>query len=130
MPRLLIVDDEPAVLDLLKRYLQRVGYEVEIALDGEKAWSMFSSAPDRFDLVISDLRLPGIGGEELLTRMRERRPGLRALISSGSPHEPALPDVEFLLKPYLPKMMVEVIERMLSRSDPNAGAGKANSQKA
>ena len=49
----------------------------------------------------------------MLQRMRQRQPSLRALISSGYPHEPVLRDVGFLLKPYLPKMMVEAIDQIL-----------------
>jgi DNA-binding response OmpR family regulator len=111
---LLIVDDEPAVLDLLRRYLGRLGYSVEIAPNAEVALDLFEAAPDDYDLVITDLTLPGMSGEDLLTRMRARRPSLRALISSGYPHEPVLPKVGFLLKPYLPKMLVELISQMLS----------------
>jgi CheY-like chemotaxis protein len=111
--RLLIVDDEPAVLDLLKRYLERVGYAVEVTPNGETALDLFEASPERYDLVITDLNLPGIGGEELLRQMRQRQPSLRALISSGYPHQPMLRDVGFLLKPYLPKMMVEAIDQML-----------------
>jgi two-component system cell cycle sensor histidine kinase/response regulator CckA len=111
--RLLIVDDEPAVLDLLRRYLERLGYSVDVAPSGEAALEIFQSDPERFDLVITDLNLPAMGGEELLLRMRQRKPFLRALISSGYPHQPRLPDVGFLLKPYLPKMMVEAIHQLL-----------------
>lgn len=110
--RLLIVDDEPAVLELLKRYLERLGYVVEVTPSGEAALDLFQSAPEPYDLVITDLNLPGMGGEEMLKRMRQRQPSLRALISSGYPHEPLLRDVGFLLKPYLPKMMVEAIDQM------------------
>jgi CheY-like chemotaxis protein len=112
--RLLIVDDEPAILELLKRYLERLGYGVETTPNAEAALDLFEAAPDRYDLVITDLSLPGMGGEELLKRLRQCRPSLRALISSGLPHAPTLPNVGFLLKPYLPKAMVEVIEQMLS----------------
>lgn len=108
------MDDEPAVLGLLRRYLERLGYAVEIAPNAEAALDLFEAAPDGYDLVITDLTLPGMSGEELLTRMRQRRPSLRALISSGYPHQPALPKVGFLLKPYLPKMLVEIIGQMLS----------------
>jgi CheY-like chemotaxis protein len=111
--RLLIVDDEPAVLDLLKRYLERLGYVVETTPSGEAALQLFEAGPERYDLVITDLNLPGIGGEELLKRMRERRPTQRALISSGYPHQPILSGVGFLLKPYLPKMIAEAINQML-----------------
>jgi CheY-like chemotaxis protein len=108
------VDDEAAVLDLLQRYLERLGYAVEIAHSAEAALHLFEATPDAYDLVITDLTLPGMSGEELLRRMRQQRPSLRALISSGYPHEPVLPEVGFLLKPYLPKMLVEVIGQMLS----------------
>jgi DNA-binding NtrC family response regulator len=112
--RLLIVDDEPAVLDLLKRYLERAGYTVEMSGTAEDALNLFEAGPDRYDLVITDLKLPGMGGEDLLKRMRDRNPAIRALIASGYPHRPMLANVGFLLKPYLPKMMVESIEQMLS----------------
>jgi DNA-binding NtrC family response regulator len=112
--RLLIVDDEPAVLDLLKRYLERLGHSVEITASAEAALELFEAAPERYDLVITDLKLPGMGGEDLLKRMRDRKPSLRALISSGYPHRPSLPNVGFLLKPYLPDMMIESIERMFN----------------
>lgn len=112
--RLLIVDDEPAVLDLLKRYLERVGYAVELSASAEGALVLFEAAPERYDLVITDLKLPGMGGEELLKRMRQLKPALRALIASGYPHRPTLANVGFLLKPYLPKMIVESIEQMFS----------------
>ena len=112
--RLLIVDDEPAVLDLLKRYLERVGYSVEMSASAEAALDLFEAAPYGYDLVITDLKLPGMGGEDLLKRMRARNPSVRALIASGYPHRPALANVGFLLKPYLPKMMVDSIERMFN----------------
>jgi|HubBroStandDraft_3_1064219.scaffolds.fasta_scaffold683060_1 CheY-like chemotaxis protein len=111
--RLLIVDDEPAVLDLLKRYLERLGYAVEVTPSGEAALDLFHAAPEPYDLVITDLNLPGMGGEEMLKQMRQRQPSLRALISSGYPHDPVLGNVGFLLKPYLPKMMVEAIDQIL-----------------
>src|SRR4051794_16590021 len=101
--RLLIVDDEPALLVLLKRYLERSGFVVDTTADAETALELFAAAPDHYDLVITDLKLPGMSGEDLLTRLRQKRPTLKALISSGYPHAPALAGVGFLQKPYVGK---------------------------
>jgi DNA-binding NtrC family response regulator len=111
--RLLIVDDEPALLDLLKRYLERAGYQVETAGDSASALAAFQADPARYDMVITDLTLKGLGGEDLLERMREQNPGLRGLITSGYPHEPRIAGVGFLQKPFLPKMLVEAVEQAL-----------------
>jgi len=112
--RLLIVDDEATLLDLLRRFLERAGYEVETYSDPVPALASFESDPQRFALVITDLSLPGMDGEELIARMRRIQPKLPALISSGRPHEPALPHTRFLQKPFLPKMLIQAVEKALS----------------
>ena len=76
--RLLIVDDEPNLLDLLRRYLGRLGYEVETCGDAQEALALFQAGPDRFSMAITDLSLPSLNGEELIERMRQIRPGLPA----------------------------------------------------
>lgn len=111
--RLLIVDDEPLLLELLKRYLERSGYVVRMALDPATALTLFELDPDAVDLVITDLTFEDINGEEMLARMRARRPDLRAVIASGYPHEPKLERVGFLQKPFLPKMLAAAIEEQL-----------------
>jgi DNA-binding NtrC family response regulator len=111
--RLLLVDDEAALLDLLKKYLERLGYEVDACTAPEDALALFDSDPQRYDLVLTDLTLPGINGEEMLNRMRARHPGLRALVASGYPYQPRAARVVFLQKPFLPKMLAAAIEKML-----------------
>lgn len=113
--RLLIVDDEAALLDLLKRYLERLGYEVDVAGNPKDALAQFETDPERYVCVLTDLALPGINGEELVERMRAKNPELRALISSGYPYEPRSPRTLFLQKPYLPKMLAQTIEELLGR---------------
>jgi DNA-binding NtrC family response regulator len=113
--RLLIVDDEAALLNLLQRYLARLGYEVESAGDAEEALARFTADPARYACVVTDLKLPGMDGEELVERMRELRPGLPALISSGYPYQPRSPSTGFLQKPYLPAMLVGELERILKQ---------------
>jgi two-component system cell cycle sensor histidine kinase/response regulator CckA len=114
--RLLIVDDEPAMLGLLRRYLERLGYEVDVAATAEAALAHFESGAEKYACVITDLKLPGMSGEEMLERMRAVRPGLRALVSSGNPYQPQSAGVGFLQKPYMPAMLVEALERIFGQS--------------
>lgn len=111
-PRLLLVDDELGLLDLLKKYLERLGYEVDALASPEEALQIFDQYPDRYALVMTDLTLPGISGEQMLDRMRARVPTLRAIISSGYPYHPRSCQTGFLLKPYAPKMLAELIKSL------------------
>jgi DNA-binding NtrC family response regulator len=72
--RILIVDDEEHVCALFQRILQKEGYEVECAATGEDGLALLERRP--FDLVITDLKMPGIDGMELLKRGRALRPSL------------------------------------------------------
>ena len=110
---LLIVDDEPKLLDLLSRYLGRVGYRVETCGDSTEALTRFQAEPDRFSLAITDLSLPSLNGEELIERIRQIRPGLPAIITSGYPHVPRGAGVVFVQKPFLPQMLLEAVEKVL-----------------
>ena len=67
MPNILLVDDEPIIIDSLTYSLRREGYEVFTALDGAQALSMFESTNP--DLVILDIRLPVIDGLEVCRRL-------------------------------------------------------------
>lgn len=113
--RLLLVDDEPALLDLLRSYLERLGYQVDACTSPEEALRIFEQDPRRYNLVLTDLTLPGVNGEEMLERMRVLNPALRAIISSGYPYQPRSRQTEFLLKPYAPKMLADAIARCIGR---------------
>src|SRR5690606_35171231 len=64
--RILIVDDEPAIRSALSRYLTRRGHAVDVAAEGAAALRMIE-ADGAYDIVLSDLRMPGLGGDQLLT---------------------------------------------------------------
>ena len=66
--KILIVEDELDIQELLRTYLEDAGYGTSVAGDGVAALSMFHAQP--FDLVLLDLMLPGLTGEELIARMR------------------------------------------------------------
>ncbi len=79
----LVVDDEPGILTLLEDILRAEGYRVLTARDGEAALEVLSREREGPDLVITDLGMPGMGGRDLVRRLRDRAPGLPILVSSG-----------------------------------------------
>lgn len=133
MKRIMVVDDEASLLGLLEHYLKRLAYDVVALANPHDAWTLFCSEPGCFGLVVMDLNLPGISGEELAGRMLELNPELRLVISSGYPFDASrLPllsqdQAEFLQKPYSPNTLVQLVQRMFpppvaaadSRSDPD-----------
>jgi CheY-like chemotaxis protein len=111
--RLLLVEDEPALADLLRRYLERLGYQVDACADANAALALLDAHPEDYALLITDLSLPDMSGDELMTRSRLRAPHLRAIIASGYPYEPRVAGVEFLQKPFLPNLLAQAVERAL-----------------
>ena len=75
--RILVVDDEEAIRHVVMRALMRIGHTVELAQDGSDALTRIQSDPSAFDLVISDLRMPGMGGTELFRRLGSLNPALQ-----------------------------------------------------
>jgi DNA-binding NtrC family response regulator len=119
--RILLVDDEIPLLQLLEKYLQRQGHQVEIQSRSEQALRSFEKAPHNYDLVIADLGMPDLPGDTMLQHMLAIRPDVPVLICSGSPFfVSTLPkvlekQVAFLQKPFAPKMLSEAIDRLLSQ---------------
>jgi len=114
--RVLVVDDEQAVLGVVKRMLERLGLSVVTACDGTEAVDIFSR--DRaFDWVLLDVTMPEMDGVECLKRLREINPGLYVVMSSGYDPENALaasygtmPD-DFLTKPYTIGALKVIVEK-------------------
>lgn len=79
--RLLIVDDEEPIRKLLKKYLVKKNYIIDTANDGESALNLLSS--NTYDLVLTDLRMPKMGGRELLKTMSERYPDIPKIVLTG-----------------------------------------------
>jgi len=79
----LLVDDEPAVRDVARRMLERLGFVVLTADDGDRALDVFRGNVERIRCVILDLTMPRLGGEETLRELRRIDPGVRVLLSSG-----------------------------------------------
>jgi DNA-binding NtrC family response regulator len=117
--KILLVEDEPPLLQLIDRYLRRLGFEVETHLKSVDALRNFEAAPDGYRVVIADLSLPDMPGDALLARMLEIRPNLPILVCSGSPFfienlPPSLRrQVAFLQKPFVPRMLAEAVQNLL-----------------
>jgi DNA-binding NtrC family response regulator len=79
--KLLVVDDEKNIREGLAASLEMDGYEVVSAADGAEGWKRFGKGD--IDLVITDLRMPGMGGEELMRRIAVESPGLPVIILTG-----------------------------------------------
>jgi PAS domain S-box-containing protein len=111
----LIVEDEPLVLSFMRSVLLRHGYSVLEAADGLDAFEQFGQAP--VDILVTDLRVPGLRGDELLRRLRVINPELPAVITSGFADRNALDPqlfeapTEVLDKPFSPPELLSAIAR-------------------
>jgi CheY-like chemotaxis protein len=80
---ILLVEDEEKVRDLTRLALERWGYTVLVARDGQEALARATAYPGPIDLLVTDVVLPGMNGRELAERLRAARPALRVLYASG-----------------------------------------------
>jgi HD-like signal output (HDOD) protein/CheY-like chemotaxis protein len=116
MKRILFVDDEPRILEGLQRMLrsQRNRWEMVFARGGDEALALLGSGP--FDVIVTDMRMPGMDGARLLQQVQERFPSvIRVVLSGHVEMEAALRAApvahQFLSKPCDPERLREVIER-------------------
>ena len=103
---ILVADDDESVLELAKAILEHQGYTVITATRGEEALEIFARTPKRFDLVILDLGMPGMGGRRCMEAMLKIAPGTLIIIASGYSTDREASGVmeagaaEFVGKPY------------------------------
>ncbi len=128
---ILVVEDEPAVRMLAARILRSTGAEVEAVASGEDALALADGAR-RFDLLVTDVVLPGLSGPQVAERLLAMGRVARVLYTTGYPRDRlgarglVDPSIELLEKPYLPDALVAHVERLVGRSDgrdPVAGDG-------
>ncbi|HVP67743.1 MAG TPA: PAS domain S-box protein [Anaeromyxobacteraceae bacterium] len=102
--RILVVDDERVVRDVLRRLLERAGHHVLVADGAEEGLEIYRQSWHHLDLVIMDVMMPDMDGREALARMREVNPNVRAVLSSGYSVDAegalATDGVRLLQKPY------------------------------
>lgn len=117
-----VVDDEPLVRRVLVRLLSRRGMEVEAFADGLDAY-MSARNGARFDLLVTDLLMPGMGGSELVHRLRDDGINRPVIVVTGYSNDiPTLSElsqVSVLMKPFSNKALYEAIEERLAGGDPS-----------
>jgi two-component system cell cycle response regulator CpdR len=83
MARILVVDDDPANLEMVSRALKGDGHEVVACEEGQDALAHLLAAPAEFDLLVSDMQMPGLDGVALAKRAVAASPRLRIVLMSG-----------------------------------------------
>jgi CheY-like chemotaxis protein len=113
---ILLVEDEPAVRQLFAQALARSGYQVYEARNGQEAMKMFEEHGDKIDLLLTDMRMPYMGGSELAHHLRGRRQSLKLLCISGYPGS-LDPDLagDFLAKPFSRDDLLRKVREVLDR---------------
>jgi DNA-binding response OmpR family regulator len=117
--RVLVVDDDPAVADVVQRYLVRDGHAVECVHDGYEALRRMAEAPP--DLVVLDLMLPGMDGLEVCRRLRARWPIPVIMLTARGDETDRLAGFEtgaddYVTKPFSPRELALRVRSVLSRT--------------
>jgi DNA-binding NtrC family response regulator len=122
--KILLMDDDVMILDVIGLMLERLGYHVGLAKNGAEALELYGLAwitEEPYDVVILDSRIPGgMGGQETLAKMREINPEVKAIISSGYSHDAIMSDYKkygftaVLAKPYRMTKLSQTINNILT----------------
>ena len=122
----LIVDDEPTIVEVVARYLERAGYRTQTAANGEQA--LEAAARERPDLVVLDLMMPGIDGLRVMRRLRDQASepvGVILLTARGEESDRVtglrLGADDYVVKPFSPVELVARVDAVLRRVDKPGG---------
>jgi EAL domain-containing protein (putative c-di-GMP-specific phosphodiesterase class I)/CheY-like chemotaxis protein len=132
--RILVVDDEEGILRMFKAVLGGYGYATEEARDARSAFDLLGR--QGFDVVISDINMPGIDGLAFLTAVRDRDPHLPVILMTGRPSEDSSRRAQregafrYVIKPVMPAVLRETVERAIVARDlsraPDVSSSPAN----
>ncbi len=117
--RVLVVDDEKGLRDMMSYALKRMKLEVETAENGEKGIAM--ALAGAYDVVVCDVMMPGLDGVAVLEILKRERPGLEIILVTGIPDEETaaravkLGAFDYLAKPYNLLLLFELLEKAGAR---------------
>jgi PAS domain S-box-containing protein len=121
--RILVVDDEESIRELLTEMLSRLGYEVTTIEDGSEAVNIYESG-ERYDALIMDLTIPGgMGGKETIRRLIKIDPEVKVIVSSGYSDDPIMAEFEkygfkgVVAKPYTIADMSRTLQQVVLGKD-------------
>lgn len=111
-----VVDDDPAIIELVTELLVDEGYRLRHASNGVQAWEAIASAPPK--LLLTDIRMPLMDGVELVTRLRASGAAFPILLMAATPAlaEPLLQlkDIEYIAKPFELELLLDGVQRALA----------------
>ena len=116
---LLIVDDDAAIRRVINDTLEPLGYNLLEAGSGEDALALLNRTKEKIDLVLTDLIMPGINGQELIETLQKERPEIKFILMSGYTDDIVAgrgvfeQGVEFINKPLLPMSLTNKIREVL-----------------
>jgi len=117
--RILLVDDETDLVEVVKKMLELLGYQVTTRSSSLEALAAFQAEPDRFDLVITDQTMPRMTGINLAGEILKIRPDIPLILCTGyseTVSESEAKDIgvrEFLFKPIVMRDLAEIVRRVL-----------------
>jgi len=118
----LVVDDEQDLVEIARQMLTRLGYTVSTETSSVAALKLFEDSPDRYDLVFSDMTMPGMTGKELAHQIKKIRPGIPVILCSGF-NEQANKDTAmemginaFVMKPIVMHAMAHTVRQVLEET--------------
>jgi PAS domain S-box-containing protein len=123
--RILVVEDEDGVRDIVCRILKKAGYDVHAAGDPQEALKMCLDGNLHVDALLSDVIMPGMSGTQLAAELRRTRPGLPVLFMSGYTSGPKPggqelpPDAPLLYKPFQTDQLLQTLDQLLHRGAPS-----------
>ena len=122
--RILLMDDEEIIRETASEALKEIGYQTDLALNGEEAVKLYQKASENdkpYDLVIMDLTIPGgMGGKETIKILTEYDPDVKAVVSSGYSNDPIMANFKaygfcgVITKPYSVDEMAQTIHKIIS----------------
>ena len=119
--RVLVVEDEQIVRSLARRLLEKQGYEVVEAINGNAAWELCETQGLSFDLVLTDVVMPGMSGPRLIEKLRTSRSDMKVIYMSGYVDEEleqdalGQPNTRFIQKPFSVGRLLDLIQNLLGK---------------
>ena len=117
--QILLVDDEPAIVDIGKKMLERLGYTVSTRTSGVEALELFKNQPEKYDLIITDLTMPNMTGEKLARELLKIHSGIPVILCTGFSEQLSKEEAieigvkEFITKPISMNQMAKSIRKAL-----------------
>jgi PAS domain S-box-containing protein len=120
---ILFVDDESVLVNLAQKMLSKLGYTIETSINGDEALKLFQDSPDKYDLIITDMTMPGMTGDRLAQKFMEIRQDIPIILCSGYSEHISKEKAkkigirEFVMKPLEMKALAKTIRKVLAEKN-------------